>query len=66
MNLSHQNFYPESLTSMFEFGRSPDLRLAIGLPRKNSSDVKVIASLIAYSCGNSSGLSPDSLLINNR
>jgi hypothetical protein len=38
MNFSHQNFYPESLTYLFEFGRSPDLRLAIGLPRIISSD----------------------------
>lgn len=40
MSLSHQNFYPESLTYMFEFGRSPDLRLAIGLPRITSSDIE--------------------------
>jgi hypothetical protein len=48
-----------------EIGRSPDLRLAIGLPRSFPVTMKVITSLIAYSCGNSFGLSPNSLLIHS-
>ncbi len=54
--LSYANFYPESLTYLFEFGRSPDLRLVIGLPRDISSDIEGNNKLIVYSCGNSSGL----------
>ena len=32
MHVNHQNFYPESFTSMFEFGRSPDLFVILRLP----------------------------------
>lgn len=33
MGLPSANFYPESLTYFFEFGRSPDLRNRVGLPK---------------------------------
>jgi hypothetical protein len=59
--------------SLFEKGRSPDLFYAIfAFPTKKSVALEVITSLKrgtesssakTYSCGNSSGFTPDSLLI---
>ena len=45
--LSYENFYPESLTLFFEYGRSPGLRLLNSLPRiLFSSDKRCIKSIL--------------------
>ena len=58
-----QTFFPESLI-LDVIGRSPGLRLVVYLPirRANNGFVET-TSLVAYSCGYSSGFKPDSLLM---
>jgi len=50
-----QTFFPESLL-LNECGRSPGLRLVVGLliPKFGTMALKIITSFVAYSCGYSS------------
>ena len=57
-----QTFFPESLI-LCVFGRSPGLRLVVYLPELKLSGFVETTSFIAYSCGYSSGVEPDSLLM---
>lgn len=58
------NFFPESFNLIVEFGRSSDLLQFLRLPIFKKTVTKDCKNLFrAYSCGNSLGISPNSLLI---
>jgi len=61
----HSTFSPKVLSICY-LGRSSDLLYLVGLPIKKTVTIGVTRLIRAYSCGNSLGLTPNSLLRLNR